>query len=600
MTRNLPVLTKLAFFVKSECSDQGLRPYQLKLYNDVQNEWEKGARNVLAVLPTGGGKTRILSAIVRDHNGASCVIAHRQELVSQISMALARNGVRHRIIGPNKLIRMVVQQHMIELKASFYDPNARTSVAGVDTLVRRGDELKRYLPTVTLWVQDEAHHVLKANKWGKAAGMFPNARGLGVTATPCRADGAGLGRHVDGLMDAMIIGPTMRQLIDDGFLTEYRIFAPPSDLASRMGNVKISATTNDFNVNQVRDAVEHSSLVDVPDDGTKRIVGDVVQTYLNKFKGMLSVVFVPSVVSAEKLEAQFIASGITAKSLNGNTDDEVRISSIRKFARRELMVLINVALFDEGFDLPAIEVVQDAYPTNSYGRFCQRFGRMLRLMDGKEFGIYSDHAGNVARHGLPDAKREWSLDRREKRGSGEAENTTRTCVDHKVEGVVTAQGCYSVFERFLKVCPFCGLEIRTPTPAERTGPEHVDGDLFELDADTLAAMRGEVAKVDRPIDEAVAEYRADLMRKHTPAIGVMAHTKRFAVKLEAQQTAICALREIMAIWAGHYRAAGRDDSEIFRRFYLRYGVDWLSAQALSVEAALTLGERVAMDIGSVE
>lgn len=600
MTQNLPVLTKLAHFIKSECSDQGLRQYQLKLYNDVQNEWAKGARNVLAVLPTGGGKTRILSAIVRDHNGASCVIAHRQELVSQISMALARNGVRHRIIGPNKLIRMVVQQHMIELKASFYDPNARASVAGVDTLVRRGDELKRYLPTVTLWVQDEAHHVLKANKWGKAAEMFPNARGLGVTATPCRADGAGLGRHADGLMDAMVIGPTMRHLIGDGFLTEYRIFAPPSDLASRMGNVKISATTNDFNVNQVRDAVEHSSLVDVPDDGTKRIVGDVVQTYLNKFKGMLSVVFVPSVVSAEKLEAQFIASGISAKSLNGNTDDEVRISSIRKFARRELMVLINVALFDEGFDLPAIEVVQDAYPTNSYGRYCQRFGRMLRLMEGKEFGIYSDHAGNVARHGLPDAKREWSLDRREKRGSGEAENTTRTCVDHKVEGVVTAQGCYSVFERFLKVCPFCGLEIRTPTPAERTGPEHVDGDLFELDADTLAAMRGEVAKVDRPIDEAVAEYRADLMRKHTPAIGVMAHTKRFAVKLEAQQTAIGALREIMAIWAGHYRAAGRDDSEIFRRFYLRYDVDWLSAQALGSEAALTLGERVAMDIGSVE
>lgn len=228
------------------------------------------------------------------------------------------------------------------------------------------------------------------------------------------------------------------------------------------------------------------------------------------------------------------------------------------------------------------------------------FGRALRVSKGKTHAIIIDHVGNVARHGLPDAKREWSLDRREKRGSGEAENTTRTCVDHKVEGVVTAQGCYSVFERFLKVCPFCGLEIRTPTPAERTGPEHVDGDLFELDADTLAAMRGEVAKVDRPMDEAVAEYRADLMRKHTPAIGVMAHTKRFAVKLEAQQTAIGALREIMAIWAGHYRAAGRDDSEIFRRFYLRYGVDWLSAQALSSDAALTLGERVAMDIGSVE
>tara|TARA_R110002033_G_scaffold64766_4_gene115672 strand:+ start:827 stop:2788 length:1962 start_codon:yes stop_codon:yes gene_type:complete len=652
------ILSKVAEIVKRVCSDDGLRPYQLTMYHDIHNEWDKGHRNVLAVLPTGGGKTRILSAIIRDHNGASCTIAHRQELVSQISLAFARNGVRHRIIGPNKIIRAVVQLHMTEVGTSYYDPNARASVAGVDTImswcgtgvdgdmyfeetpsgdkllygprsngywgqpVKMGqDELKphgvltgkrppkdisdsisRYAPTVTKWVTDEAHHLGapggKRNKWMKAVDLFPNALGLGVTATPCRADGAGLGRHHDGVMDIMVIGPTMRWLIDNGHLSEYRVFAPPSDLSGRMGDVKTSSTTGDFNVNQVRDAVEQSNLI-VADDKTSKVVGDVVQTYLMKFKDMLSVVFVPSVTAAEELEKQFIASGVPAKSLNGNTSDEIRINSIRKLARRELLVLINVALFDEGFDLPAIEVIQDAYPTQSYGLFCQRFGRMLRLMDGKEYGIYSDHAGNVMRHGLPDAKREWTLDRREKRKTSDDVEQLRTCVDHKVGGVVVREGCFSVYERYLKECPECGLHVPKPTPTERTGPEYVDGDLFELDAETLARMRGDIARVDKPMDEAVAEYRNNLINKHAPAIGVMANTKRFAIKHEAQQEAVKAIRDIMAMWAGYHRAVNRDDAEIFRRFYLAYGVDWLTAQSLPTDEMLKLGERVALDIGEI-
>jgi DNA repair protein RadD len=652
------ILSKVAEIVKRVCSDDGLYDYQLTMYHSIHNEWDAGHLNVLAVLPTGGGKTRILSAIIRDHNGASCTIAHRQELVSQISLAFARNGVRHRIIGPKKIIRAVVQLHMVEVGASYYDPNARASVAGVDTIMSwcgtgvdgdtyfeetpSGDKLlygprqngywgkptkldndalkphgvltgkrppkdvsdsiRRYAPTVTKWVTDEAHHLGapggKRNKWMKAVDLFPNALGLGVTATPVRADGAGLGRHHDGVFDTMITGPTMRWLIDRDRLSEYRIFAPPSDLSGRMGEVKVSTTTGDFNVNQVRNAVEQSNLI-VADDKTSKVVGDVVQTYLMKFNGMLSVVFVPSVTAAEELERQFISAGVAAKSLNGNTPDEIRINSIRKLARRELLVLINVALFDEGFDLPAIEVIQDAYPTQSYGLFCQRFGRMLRKMGGKQFGIYSDHAGNVMRHGLPDAKREWTLDRREKRKNSDDVEQLRTCVDHKIGGVVVREGCFGVYERYLKECPQCGLHVPKPTPAERTGPEYVDGDLFELDAETLARMRGDIARVDQPMDEAVAEYRNKLINAHAPTIGVMANTKRFAIKHEAQQQAVESLREIMAMWAGYHRAANRNDDEIFRRFYLAYSVDWLTAQALPTDKMLKLGERVALDIGEI-
>lgn len=642
----IPVRTRVAHSVGLTLPT--LRPYQQKMYDEIQRLWSGGTRNVLAVGPTGMGKTVLLSAVIMNHDGASCTIAHRQELVGQISLALARNGVEHRIIGPDSVIRQVVQSHMVKIGKSFYNPNARASVAGVDTIMSwngsgvdgdlftetridgtkweygprengvwgqphkvettqhgslagkkppkdLSDKLRRYAPTVTLWITDEAHHLAavggKRNKWMKAVDLFGRAKGLGVTATPCRADGAGLGRHHDGVFDEMVVGPTMRDLIRDGFLTEYRIFAPPSDLSGRMGVVKTSKSTGDFNVNDVRNAVEGSNLI-VADDKTKKIVGDVVQTYLNKFKDKLSVVFVPSVKAAEELERQFNKANVPAKALNGATADDIRNKSIDKFSKRELNVLINVALFDEGFDLPAIEVVQDAYPTQSYGLFCQRFGRMLRLMEGKEFGIYSDHAGNVMRHGLPDAKREWTLDRREKRGAGNDDATPlRNCMNEE---------CYAPFERYLKVCPYCETPIPEPKPGERKEPELVDGDLTELDAETLAEMRGEIARVDMPLQDAITHYRESLVAKHAQPLHIMAHTKRFAKKFEAQQTAIAALRDMMAHWAGHHRAAGRDDSEIFRRFYLRYGVDWLSAQALDGDKAIALGERVALDIGKLD
>lgn len=646
------IATQLATDIRRICSDKGLRPYQLDLYHDVHNAWDAGHNNVLMVLPTGGGKTRVLSAIAKDHNGSSVMIAHRQELVGQISLALARNGVRHRIIGPKTVIKQVVNSHMIELGLSFYDPTARAAVAGVDTIMswngtgmdgdyyvqtlpdktkliygprvngmwgsplqchdvppdalqgkqppkNMKDALRRFAQSVTLWITDEAHHCAanggKRNKWMKATDLFTRAKGLGVTATPERADGAGLGSHHDGVFNIMVLGPSMRWLIEQGFLTEYRVFAPPSDLSDRMGAVRTSTTTGDFNVNEVRDAVEHSSLV-AGDDNTKRVVGDVVQTYLNKFKGMLSVVFVPSVKASKTLEQQFIDSGVKAKALDGTTPDDERNNSIKRFAKREYTVLINVALFDEGFDLPAIEVVQDAYPTQSYGLFCQRFGRMLRLMDGKQYGIYSDHAGNVLRHGLPDAKREWSLDRRERRSaSTDNSEALRVCMDHS-DG---AEGCYQYFERFLKVCPHCGLEIEPPKPSERNAPEQVDGDLYELDAETLAKMRGDIEAIDTPLQDAIESYRKRLIANHTPSAYVGTHTRRYAAKLEAQQNALAALREILAHWAGYHRHAGRSDSEIFRLFYLRFGVDWLTCQALDADKSLALSERVALDIGNV-
>lgn len=526
--------------------------------------------------------TVTFSDIMREHNGASCAIAHRQELVSQISIALARDGVRHRVIGPKNIVKLCVNLHVSELGVSFYDPAARCAVAGVDTLIRREKELEPWLRSVTLWVQDEAHHVLEGNKWGSAAKMFPNALGLGVTATPLRADGKGLGRHADGLFDDLVVGPGMRELIRAGYLTDYRIFAPPSNFV-RPDTI---GDSGDYSQKKMTAAVRGS-----------QIVGDIVDHYLRIAPGKLGVTFVTDVETARDVAQKFNDASVPAAVVSAKTPDAERLATLRRFKNRELLQLVNVDLFGEGFDLPAIEVVSFGRPTESFGLYVQQFGRVLRLMlDGslypiwdeitaeqrrayiaastKPRGIIIDHVGNVTRHGLPDARREWTLDAREKRRKKDAPSIpVWTCLE-----------CLGVWERIHKVCqdPDCGAPM--PPPASRSGPEFVDGDLLELDAETLAGLRGEVADVDKDPEK----YREELAAKHVPHIGQLAHVKRHAARQAAQQV----LRDSIALWGGVQRAAGRPDSESYRRFFFAFGVDVLSAQALNTKEALELNDRI--------
>lgn len=578
-----PVLSPVAGAV-SDATRPKLRPYQQELKNQIYNHWNDHQHsNVLAVLPTGAGKTVFFSSIIAEHAGATCAVAHRQELVSQISLALARNKVRHRIIGPTNVVKMIVRLHMEEVGHSYYDPNSRHAVAGVDTLVRRGDKLESWLPTVKLWVMDEAHHVLQDNKWGKAVNMFRNARGLGVTATPSRADGCGLGSHADGVFDKMFVGPSMRDLINMGYLTDYKLYAPPSSFR-RDAIKKVSQTTGDFVAAEVSKAVNESSLV-AHDE--KQIVGDVVRTYQKLLDGMLTVVFAPDVATATELEKQYNDAGIPAKCVHGAMPDAERINAVRKFKNREYLVLTSVAIFDEGFDCPAIEAVQDVSATESFGRFVQRAGRMLRLKDGKDFGRYVDHVGNIERHAVlvdhPEGTkielchREWTLDRREKSGGKSEKSAVRACI-----------ACSGTYERYLKACPYCGEPIPEPAAGQRSNVEWVDGDLHELDPDVLAQMRNEVVGA-RETPEAM---RDRLTAQHVPVPGVMANIKRQKERLDT----LGELDRVMATIAGYWRHDGLSDSEIFRKFYVNYRVDWLTAQSLKKDDASVLMEKIQKDV----
>lgn len=527
-----------------------LRPYQIKAEHDIQTEWRAGHRNVLLVAPTGAGKTVTLSDIMRKEATPVVAIAHRQELVGQMSLALARNGVRHRIAGSSATIKTCVQLHRTDLGISYYDAMASAAVAGVDTLIRMPTN-DAWFRSVTLWIIDEGHHVVQGNKWHTATEMFPNARGLGVTATPVRADGKGLGAHADGVFQTMVQTPGMRTLIESGFLTDYRIFAPPSDLD--LSNVG-TAAGGDFSPEPLRAAVHQS-----------HITGDVVAHYLRIAPGKIGVTFAVDVESANQLAAAFREAGVPAESVSAKTPDLIRQKILRRLANGEIKQVVNVDLFGEGFDLPAIEVCSMARPTQSYALFVQQFGRTLRLLDGKEHGIIIDHVGNTLRHGLPDAPRVWSLDRRQRRSSSDVSD---------VIPVRNCPACSGVYERTRAACPYCGVQ---PEPAGRSAPDQVDGDLAELTPDTLARLRGAIAAND--------QLRIPL--NATPAIeGHLRKVHR--EKLAAQE----ALRNRMALWGGQRTAAGEDLQTAQRRFFLQYGVDVATAQTLNAKEANELMMRI--------
>jgi superfamily II DNA or RNA helicase len=550
-----------------------LYPHQKLLSDEIDTAWMLGATNIMPTMDCGGGKTALCCYKLSECPDSCVAIAHRQELVSQWSMTLARYGITHRIIGPIAVIKWIISLHAQTYGRDFYDPNARRAVAGVDTLIswskpesRHYDSITRWGKQVKLWVVDEGHHLLRENKWGKAVELFPNARGLAPTATAERADGKGLGRHNDGLIDVMVEGARGRWLIDNGYLTDYRVFCPPSDL--HLESVAHGAD-GDYVRKQLATATRSSS-----------IMGDVVTHYRKLADGRLGVTFAPDVETATELAAGFNRAGVPAEVVSAKTPDKQRVVVMQQFAAGKILQVVNVDLFGEGFDLPAIEVVSMARATDSYGLYHQQFMRALRQKEGKDRAIIIDHVGNVIRHGLPDSPRAYSLERREKRSGNKQTDAIplRVCLNPV---------CMSPYEAVYPACPFCGW---VPVPQSRTSPSFVDGDLHELDEATLAAMRGEVERVDRPASEILAAMQ--------PIHGYVI-AKSITNKHCDRQEAQAALREAIAWYGGVRRAAGDADSVSYRRFYHTFGTDVLTAQALGRADAEELAGRINRSIGRV-
>ena len=557
-----------------------LTGYQDDLKHGCYRAYNNGARNVMPVCATGSGKTVLMGNMAHEYDGYGCSIAHRSILVGQMSVALAREGLRHDIIAPDSVIRTIVGMHMDEIGRSYFDQRAKWKVASVDTIIKR--ELPAtWTKQVGMVHMDEGHHVLADNKWGRALQRFENAFGLFPTATPERADRKGLGRHAHGVIDAMVEGPSMRWLIDNGYLTNYHVLMPLAEDLDLAG-VDISAD-GDYNKQQVAKRVKAS----------RKIVGDVVDVYLQYCHGLKGITFAVDVEHANDIAKAFNAKGVVAVVVTADTPESERREIMRRFKNGDIMQLVNVDLFGEGMDVPAVQVVSMARPTASYGLFSQQFGRALRLLvspilraawhtytsmqrlqhiaeSAKPRAWVIDHVGNIITHGgTPDLRtRPWTLDAIERKRSASDGIPLRACVNPM---------CLQPYLRIFPACPHCGTA--PPEPADRSKPEFVDGDMHLYSPELLEELFGKKKKMDTDWyavpPGASPEIAGNLRKIH-----------------EANRTAQHRLRAVMAL----LNPPNMDERVTNRKFFHMFGIDTLTAQGLKSADADELRQRIMQKI----
>lgn len=394
-----------------------LRDYQADGVGGIRVAYQKGFKAPLYVLPTGGGKTVVFSYIAQNtslRQKKVLILVHRVELMKQTSAALMSAGVIHGLINPK------------------YRPNlmAGVQVASVQTLVNR---LHKTPFTPDLIIIDEAHHAT-AGTWRKICLHYPEALLLGVTATPIRSDGAGLGIVSGGFFDTLIIGPQIQDLINKKFLVKPIVYAPLERLD--LSDVKIDQKRNDYN------RVELTAAIDKP-----RVTGNALAEYKRLCPGWPAVVFCISVSHAEHVAAEFRAAGFAFYAVDGAMDDDLRERRLTGLGNGSVQGVCSCDLISEGTDIPAVGCVILLRPTKSTGLFIQQVGRGLRPAPGKDRCYILDHAGNVLRHGMPDDARAWSLEgekKQKKLNIGGGGPALRQCPQ-----------CFAMHYPALN-CPICG------------------------------------------------------------------------------------------------------------------------------------------------
>lgn len=421
-----------------------LYPYQQQMVEAIRAAYRQKFRAPLLVSPTGSGKTVLFSFMSKAHaekNGRVLILVHRQELIEQVSETLNRFAVGHSLF-------------QARLR---YAPH-RVQVGSVFTVHRRLAKME-WKPT--LIIVDEAHHAAASTTWGKVLAEFPDAHKLGVTATPIRLSGEGL----DDSFDTLIQGPTTQQLIDDGYLSRFRVFCPSTpDLSA------VHKRVGDYVTKDLEVAVDRASLT-----------GDAVDHYMRLAKDRQAVAFCVSVQHAKHVADQFMSAGIPAQSIDGRMPDDWRRGAVRDFREGRLKILTSCDLISEGFDVPAIQCGISLRPTMSLGLWLQQFGRCLRVSPGKSDTVFLDHAGNALRHGLPTDDRQWSL-----AGTREKRNAER------IPSVRICKKCFAANKSTASTCAQCGKAFDAK-PREVSKKE---GELEELTPEMMAA-RAERVKQGR-------------------------------------------------------------------------------------------------------
>jgi superfamily II DNA or RNA helicase len=421
--------------------ENSLRPYQTDLENQVRQAYRDGFKAPLIVLGCGGGKSCIVADMAKkttDKGNRVLFIVHRAELCQQIKDTFEWWGVDMRLCR----------------------------IGMVQTICRRTKKI--HAPD--LIIIDESHHAL-ARSYRTIFEAFPSARRVGVTATPIRLNGGGLG----DVNDKLVIGVSTKWLIENNCLAPYEYYAPTvADLTG------LHVQRGEYVTEEVVKALS-----------TSTIYGDVINYYRQLSDGKQAICYCASIEHSKAMAEQFRAAGITAEHIDGETLKAERKSIIGRFRSGEIKILCNVDLISEGFDVPDCNTAILLRPTKSLTLYIQQSMRCMRYKPGKT-AIIIDHVGNYARFGLPDQDREWSLEpAKPKVKREENEEKIRQCPH-----------CFYTHE-YAPVCPHCGYVYPVK---ERT--------LDEIKTARLEQIKGIVLDYTTPEDCGTLQELQTYGKKH--------------------------------------------------------------------------------------
>jgi len=432
-----------------------LRPRQQQAIEDIRAAYRSGRKAPILCAATGFGKTHTSAQIIRsalDRGRTVWFLAHLREILEDTAKRLRSVDVPFGEIAAGK----ARQYHR------------RVQVVSVQTAVRRND-----LPKPDLVIVDECHLAV-ATTYKKVLGKIGNPVLLGLTGTPCRLDGRGLGELFDEIIPTCSTGT----LISEGLLAPIKYFAP-----HRPDLTGLRMQAGDYKQADIDAEMDRST-----------ITGDAIEHYRKHCDGKRAVAFCTSIKHAEHVAEEFRAAGYKAVAISGESKTAERKAALSGLRSGELQVVCNAQLWVAGVDVPEIECIVLLRPSKSLTFYLQSIGRGLRTAPGKAHLTVLDHAGCIFEHGPPDMERRWTLASRQKK-----------------EGVTPVRQCPACFCAHppAPVCPECGY--RYPA-ADRGGPEEVDGELGEIDMRQAAALE-KIAKRKEQIAKRAEQGRAKTLEQ---------------------------------------------------------------------------------------
>lgn len=366
--------------------DITLRDYQQLAKEEIFSKWNH-VDNILYQMPTGTGKTRLFTSIIRDINVWGLrrnlnyrilIIAHRSELIEQCSRSLNKYHVRHGVLaGTMKDKRDLIQAIQVASIQTITHPSNRCLIEDLQ---------------FDFIIIDEAHHAV-ANSYQKLWEFCPNSKKLGVTATPWRMNNSGFGK----IFDAYIPSMSIKEFIQKGWLATYQYYSIPnnSDIIKSIESIREFDIDGDY---------KSSALIEVFD--TSKIRAQLYESYTKNALGKKGIIYSISREHSEHICYQYRSHNVAIENIDSKTPSKVREGIIKAFKNGEIDIIVNVDIFSEGFDCPDIEFIQLARPTRSLVKYIQQVGRGLRKNGDKQCLIL-DNVGMYSRFGLPDEERDW-------------------------------------------------------------------------------------------------------------------------------------------------------------------------------------------------